>query len=84
MRGVLGEKKGWSKGQFVLQRNGYGKVKLIDHPSFTVQGGFLLRHDFEKSQKVPKDPLFSFFLWRLLDTEIMLGFPAPRLFGRSQ
>ena len=47
--------------------------------------GFLLRHDFEKSQKGPKDPLFFIlFLWRLLDTEIMLGFPAPRLFGRSQ
>ena len=27
---------------------------------------------------------FSMFLWRLLDTEIMLGFQAPRLFGRSQ
>ena len=40
--------------------------------SVVIQGGFLLRHDFEKPQKVPKDPLFFhfFFLWRLLDTEI--------------
>jgi hypothetical protein len=34
MRDVLGEKKGWPKGQFMLQRNGYGNVKSVDHPSF--------------------------------------------------
>ena len=27
MRDVLGEKKGWPKGQFMLQRNGYGSIK---------------------------------------------------------
>ena len=41
MRDVLGEKKGWPKGQFMLQRNGYGNVKSIDHPSFTVTSGYL-------------------------------------------
>ena len=39
MRDVLGEKKGWPKGQFMLQRNGYGDVKSVDHPSFTVTSG---------------------------------------------
>ena len=41
MRDVLGEKKGWPKGQFMLQRNGYGNVKSIDHPSFTVTSRYL-------------------------------------------
>ena len=41
MRDVLGEKKGWPKEQFMLQRNGYGNVKSVDHPSFTVTSGYL-------------------------------------------
>ena len=41
MRDVLGEKKGWPKGQFMLQHNGYGNVKSADHPSFTVTPGYL-------------------------------------------
>ena len=41
MRDVLGEKKGWPKGQFMLQRNGYGNAKSADHPSFTVASVYL-------------------------------------------
>ena len=41
MREVLGEKKGWPTGQFMLQHNGYGNGKSIDHPSFTVTSGYL-------------------------------------------
>ena len=41
MRDVLGQKKGWLKGHFMLQRNGYGNVKSVDHPSFTVTPVYL-------------------------------------------
>ena len=41
MRDVLGQKKEWQKGKLLLQRNGYGNVKSVDHPSSTVTSGFL-------------------------------------------
>ena len=40
MRDVPGQKKEWKKGKLLLQRNGYGNVKSVDHPSFTVTSGF--------------------------------------------
>ena len=41
MRDVMGEVKGWNPGQYLIQRNGYGNVKSVDLPSFTVTSGYL-------------------------------------------
>ena len=71
MRDVLGEKKGWPKGQFMLQRNGYGNVKSVDHPSFTVTSGYLqagAEHvgDFEEGHILTSD-----------DRALLQGFTEP-------
>ena len=71
MRDVLGEKKGWPKGQFLLQRNGYGNVKSVDHPSFTVTSGYLQAGakfvgDFEDEHILTSD-----------DRALLQGFPEP-------
>ena len=57
---MLGEKKGWPKGQFMLQRNGYGNVESVDHPSFTVTPRYLqagAEHvgDFDESHILTSD-----------------------------
>ena len=41
MRDVLGKRKGWDPSQFLLQRNGWGGAKSVDHPSYTVTSGYM-------------------------------------------
>ena len=58
-------------GQFMLQRNGYGNVKSIDHPSFTVTSGYLqagAAHvgDFGEGHILTAD-----------DRALLQGFPEP-------
>ena len=41
VRDVLGSRKGWKAGEFLLQRNGWGGVKSVDTPGYTVTSGYM-------------------------------------------